>query len=835
MSSLLRVLRYRLVVGCHRQRSAYLSIVLLVGLVGGLSMAGVAGGRKTASSFITYLTSTKPSTIGVFSRYVDPALGFRTGYDAAVQRTISHLPLVARASSAIVFDGNIDLNSVKGTRHPVPRPGAAPPAILGSMDGDFTKMDRVTLVAGRRLNPKRLDEAMVTPQTANDWGMRIGSVIQFPIYTDAQVLSPKPFKPYLFSVRIVGEYVMASSLIESDIGSLNADTLILSPAMTRVLATKYATGTETFFSLRGGDANAKRVLSEVYHVIPAAEHLGTQRTASFLPVVQSAITPEAIALGTFGVIAGVAVLLIAGLIIARMLRDATTELRTLRSLGADQAMLFGDGLVGLLAALTCGSLLAVLVAVALSPLAPLGPVHPVYPLKGISFGWTVLGLGFLGLMVVLGLLTGLLARREARRVTYARRLPRARSEPRWVRSAPVTVLPISVSSGIRFALESGRGRNAAPVRSALAGAVLAVTVVVTTVTFGASLDNLVSHPRLYGWNWDYAMLSSFSGAEDLPAHQAAVFLNHDHDVAAWSGANVTNAKLDGQRAQVFAQRPNAPVTPPILSGHGLQTANQLVLGPKTMRDLHKKLGDTVTFSTGLSKPIKLTIVGTSTMPALGQDTAMGTGAIVARSNFPAALLNIQSAQIPGPNIVLVRIRAGVSRAAAYRSLTAIDVKINAIPAASGLAGSVIGVLRPTAIVNFHSMGTTPTLLASGLALGAVVALGLTLTASVRRRRRDLALLKALGLTQRQLMSTIAWQATANAVIGVVLGVPLGIIAGRVLWSSFARSISAVPDPAVSVPTTILVAVGALPFANLVAVLPARSAARTRAALVLRAE
>src|ERR1019366_2160599 len=120
-----------------------------------------------------------------------------------------------------------------------------------------------------------------------------------------------------------------------------------------------------------------------------------------------------------------------------------------------------------------------------------------------------------------------------------------------------------------------------------------------------------------------------------------------------------NAKLDGLRAQVFVQHPNARVAPPLLSGHGLETANEVVLGPKTMRQMHKKIGDTVTLSTGLSKPVRLTIVGTSTMPALGQSTEMGTGAIVARSNFPPALLNIQSAPLPGPNVVLIRIRAGV--------------------------------------------------------------------------------------------------------------------------------------------------------------------------------
>jgi hypothetical protein len=56
----------------------------------------------------------------------------------------------------------------------------------------------------------------------------------------------------------------------------------------------------------------------------------------------------------------------------------------------------------------------------------------------------------------------------------------------------------------------------APVRAAIVGAALAITVLVTTITFGASLNNLVSHPRLFGWNWDYALLSGFAGQEDMP-------------------------------------------------------------------------------------------------------------------------------------------------------------------------------------------------------------------------------------------------------------------------------------------------------------------------------
>ena len=102
-------------------------------------------------------------------------------------------------------------------------------------------------------------------------------------------------------------------------------------------------------------------------------------------------------------------------------------------------------------------------------------------------------------------------------------------------------------------------------------------------------------------------------------------------------------------------------------------------------------------------------------------------------------------------------------------------------------------LRPAEIINYRSMGTTPAILGSALAVGAVVALGLTLVASVRRRRRDLALLKTLGSTRRQLASVVAWQSSIAVLIGTVVGVPLGIVAGRVLWTLFANEIHAVPS------------------------------------------
>ena len=82
---------------------------------------------------------------------------------------------------------------------------------------------------------------------------------------------------------------------------------------------------------------------------------------------------------------------------------------------------------------------------------------------------------------------------------------------------------------------------------------------------------------------------------------------------------------------------------------------------------------------------------------------------------------------------------------------------------------------------------------------------------------------------------VAWQASVAAVVGVVVGVPVGIALGRWLWDLFARDINAVPVPSVPAAQIVLVVVGALVLANLVAAVPGRVAARTRTALVLRAE
>jgi len=406
--------------------------------------------------------------------------------------------------------------------------------------------------------------------------------------------------------------------------------------------------------------------------------------------------------------------------------------------------------------------------------------------------------------------------------------------------------------GIRFALEPGQGRSAVPVRSALLGSVLALALLVATLTFGSSLQSLISHPALYGWNWSYLL----NATNNVPP-QAISALAHDRDVSAWTGYDYNVAEIDGQYVPFLFQYDHPQISPPILSGHTIEAKDQIVLGAQTLELLHKRVGDTVLASYGVPgdgpvyvPPIRLVIVGTATMPAIGfssfidDHTSMGTGAMMSEAALPAAFKQATSSSDPtlnGPNLVMVRLRNGLPKSDGLSNLRSVAAVANRALArvpnngASGQAVSVLGVQRPAQIVNYGTIGATPGILAAALAGGAVIALGLTLITSVRRRRRDLALLKTLGFTQRQLAATVAWQATVAVVIGIVLGVPLGIAVGHWLWVLFAGQIYAVPSVAVPTLSIDLIGLGALVLANLVAAFPGRSAARTPTALLMRSE
>ena len=345
-----------------------------------------------------------------------------------------------------------------------------------------------------------------------------------------------------------------------------------------------------------------------------------------------AIKPLSIALGVFGGITALAALLMGMQVIGRYLRRRREESEVLRALGADPTTVATDALIGVVGAVAVGSLLAVLVAVALSPISPLGPIRPFYPTPGISFDWTVLGGGFGVIFVGLALAAiGLAIRNSPERV--ARRQRFAANGSALLRSDGMLGLPAPAATGLRFALEPGSELDAVPMRSAILGAALAAIVLITTVTFGASLDHLVSTPRLYGWNWSYALSGGDGGGGgDIPAQQSATLLAHDHYLSAYSSVYFVNLIVDGQDVPVIGTTPGATVQPPLLRGHDLQQPDQIVVGATDLGVAAQKARRHGHRWSGAGESHLLRIVGVATMPAIGGSGVlhleMGTGAVV---------------------------------------------------------------------------------------------------------------------------------------------------------------------------------------------------------------
>jgi hypothetical protein len=814
---------YRLRAAFRRDWAGYLAIAMIVGLVGGVAMASVAAGRRTQSAFPRILAASNASDLAV-----DPG-----PYSARVVDQISHLPRVRSAESYVALNGLRALRS-----------GFADPQtsfnhlveLVGSLDGLYFDQDRVIITSGRRADPRRPGEIVISEQTARRFGLRIGQSFTVNLYSGRQA-SDSGFDPmtrqpvHRVRLTITGIGVFTDEVVQDDIDRIYR--ILATPALTRQELRCCAAYLWTGLRLARGDRDVAPVLREFVNLLPP----GTQEVFRVTSVVEGqgerAVRPESVAAGMFGLIAALAALVLALQAIRRKILGGRDARGILRAVGASPFAIALDASIGIIGAIAVGALLAVAVAVAASPLAPLGQLHRLEPHPGVSFDWIVLGAGATFFLLVLSGATAVLAHAEVS-ARSQRRGAAARRSAAAARRAPL-ILPATAAAGISFAFEPGSGRDP-PARPSISGTVVALVILVGSLAFGASLSNLVSHPALYGWNWDTEILAG-SGYGNIPLPHARLLLGHDPDVAAWSGAYFGSVEINRHNVPVIATT-NSRVSPPILAGHALAGPTQIVLGPETLALVGGHVGGTVRVFNGKTTLI-MRVAGTATMPAIGVGhgihSSLGGGAVLPASVLPQDLLasGIGNRALQGPNTILVRFRRGVDHAGATRRLERIGGRLSRIRSVEGI--QVLPVQRPAEIVNYRTMGTAPLVLAGMLAAGAVVALALTLAASVRRRSRDLALLKTLGFVRRQVVAVVIWQALVPVAIGTVVGVPLGIATGRFLWARFASELYVMPQPAISMVTVAVVAISALALAILTAIVPGWRAARTSVATVLRAE
>jgi predicted lysophospholipase L1 biosynthesis ABC-type transport system permease subunit len=183
------------------------------------------------------------------------------------------------------------------------------------------------------------------------------------------------------------------------------------------------------------------------------------------------------------------------------------------------------------------------------------------------------------------------------------------------------------------------------------------------------------------------------------------------------------------------------------------------------------------------------------------------------------------------SFALLRYRPGTDLRAAAGRLIALTIRAGCPPGSCVVTSDQ----RPDDIRNYSRVRDTPLVLGGVLALLAVGTLAHVLVTAVRRRRRDLAMLKTLGLVRRQVLSVVEWQALSLAAVALLIGVPLGLLAGRSAWVLFASSAGLAPAASIPVALVLLIIPATLALAALAAAWPGRAAARVRPAVTLRAE
>jgi ABC-type lipoprotein release transport system permease subunit len=93
-------------------------------------------------------------------------------------------------------------------------------------------------------------------------------------------------------------------------------------------------------------------------------------------------------------------------------------------------------------------------------------------------------------------------------------------------------------------------------------------------------------------------------------------------------------------------------------------------------------------------------------------------------------------------------------------------------------------------------------------------------------------LRALGFTSGQLKSAVGWHATTIVLVGLVVGVPIGIVGSLILWRAFANQLDVVAEPQSPIALVAVVVALAVLVANAVAIVPARTAGRIQPATLL---
>jgi hypothetical protein len=725
-----------------------------------------------------------------------------------------------------------------------------------SMDGRYVRQDRPVIIEGRMIRDGA--EAFLSREAAEEFDLEVGDPVPlafwFPSFntpgigaaqddvvealgrTEATVVGIGVFadevlEDHLYPrtrVVVTPEVGRPFTCVIGDLATMKGDSIAeLAAAVPRDCSLSYR-----YFSLRvdGGTRGAAAVADalvaafnkENERLPPAAREadIGYTLIATFAQDQRTALArasaPGVTALRLFGLAAGVATVVLALLTAFRVVRRARVDALVWRQLGVPRRVRTEALAIALVVAVVTGVAGALAIGWIASAVGPVGSAAVVETGTRLELPWDVVAavggaaLGFL--------LTGVVVVAASLQVTGDDQASRSR---------------IGASRRLRPA--SGLGVQAATTGGSagvvLLGGIVAVAVVTASAVFSANLSTLLREPARYGWPYDAAVIVGFGygGSDD-----AAIARALDRpDVERWGLAALPTVAVDGRTvAAVASRRGFDGLRTPVLRGRYPTGTDEIAVGTQTLAELDADLGDQATVSSYYGDRTA-TITGTVVLPAIGPYESnradSGRGALLSAPFFAALVTEAEAAGGLEP---------GSLEATGLSSLVAIDLADGVRPdrfladlgdrAAWDRNGfeslALASPIRPSALDEASTLQRVPLALGGLLAVAMAMGLALGVAIATRARQREIAILRALGCSARDVRRSVRWHALTVVVVSAVVGLPLGVVAGRVAARAFLVDLGVSDAVVVPLGALTLVALGALGIGLTAAVGPAHVAA-----------
>jgi hypothetical protein len=521
--------------------------------------------------------------------------------------------------------------------------------------------------------------------------------------------------------------------------------------------------------------------------------------------VVDAIDLQALSVGVMAIVIGCAAVLFVGQTIARQSRREWDDTAILAALGMSRRQRCAAAALRAVPVASIAAAVAGAVAIALAQAGPVGIARAADTSSGLQIDAGVLLIGLpLAVIAVVACAVAPVWRGHIIAPSSVRRpVP-----------APVAAASPPALAGWGFTTARRAGRLA--LASAVVGTIAATAAGVAALAVTSSYEDLLAHPARLGSAWDATVGNVGSEQQEIDTRAA---------LAAIPGIDVTGiTTLSGIGGDPsFGLVASVPFLgerrfDTVVEGRAPQDVSEVALGARSMEKFEVEIGDEVTFGDPSAPGIEFTftVVGEAVIND-SLTSRPGTGALLT-----AEAAGMLSPETPS-QVYAVWVDADADREETLAALR------DAFPT------TYAEVSVPMQVRNLGLVDDQPLLVALIIGVLAGAALIHTLITSVRSSRRQIGVLRALGFTRGQVSTSVAWHATAIAGAGLLVGIPLGIVTGRLLWRWIVDDLG-LESPA-TVPALAVLSVGAIVLvaANVASFVPGRLAANMRAANALRVE